>query len=68
MMITNPILNELYKIVCEELEKTDKTQSEVRTELTKQRKSKRLRGNQLDPDSASAIQERVRLKFNLMNK
>lgn len=68
MRITNPVLQELYKRVCEQLEKKDKTQSEVRTELTKKRKSKRFRGNQLNPDSASTIEERVKMKFNLMNK
>ena len=68
MKITNPVLQELYKRVCEQLEKKDKTKSEVRTELTKQRTSKRFRGNEINPDSASTIQERIRLKFNLMNK
>jgi hypothetical protein len=68
MEITNPVLNELYKRVCEQLEKKGKKQDEVRTELTKKRKSKQYRGNLLNPDSASTISDRVKLKFNLMNK
>jgi hypothetical protein len=51
MTITNPVLQELYKRVCKQLEAKNKTQSEVRTELTKQRKSKKFRGNELEPDS-----------------
>jgi hypothetical protein len=68
MKITNPVLNELYQRVCKELEAKNKTQSEVRTELTKKRKSKKFRGNEINPDSASTISERVKMKFNLMNK
>ena len=68
MKITNPVLNALYKRVCEQLEAKNKTQSEVRTELTKQRASKKFRGNQLEPDKANTIEDRVRLKFTLMNK
>lgn len=68
MTITNPVLQELYKRVCEQLEKKNKSQSEIRTELTKQRKSKSFKGNQLEPDKANTIEERVRLRFTLMNK
>jgi hypothetical protein len=42
MKITNPVLNELYQRVCKELEAKNKTQSEVRTELTKKEKVKNL--------------------------
>ena len=68
MKITNPVLESLYKRICEQLEAEKKKQSEYRTNLTKQRMSKRFRGNEINPDSASTIQERIRLKFNLMNK
>jgi hypothetical protein len=68
MKINNPVLSELYKRVCEQLEKKKKTESEIRTDLSKKRKSKQYRGNQLNPDSASTISDRVKLKFNLMNK
>jgi hypothetical protein len=68
MKITNPVLQELYKRVCKQLEEKNKSQSEIRTELTKKRKSKQYRGNELNPDSASTIKDRVKLKFNLMNK
>lgn len=67
MEITNSVLNELYKRVCKELEAKNKTQSEVRTELIKQQNSRRFRGNEINPDSASTIEERVKMKFNLMN-
>lgn len=67
MKITNPVLNELYERVCKQLEKKDKTQAEVKTELTKQKTSKKFRNNQLEPDMASTIEERVKLKFSLMN-
>jgi hypothetical protein len=68
MRITNPVLQELYKRVCKQLEEKNKSQSEIRTDLSKQRKSKQYRGNLLNPDSASTISDRVKLKFNLMNK
>ena len=67
MKIINPVLNELYKRVCKQLEEKAKTQSEVRTELTKKRKSKKFRGNEINPDSASTITERVQMKFNMIN-
>ena len=68
MTIKNPVLNELYNRVCKQLEEKAKTQSEVRTELTKKRKSKQYRGNEINPDSANTIKERIEAKFTLMNK
>jgi hypothetical protein len=68
MRIINPVLNELYKRVCKQLEEKAKTQSEVRTELTKKRKSKQYRGNEINPDSANTIKERIEAKFTLINK
>jgi hypothetical protein len=68
MKIINPVLNELYKRVCKQLEEKAKTQSEVRTELTKKRKSKQYRGNEINPDSANTIKERIEAKFTLINK
>jgi hypothetical protein len=68
MKITNPVLEALYKRICEQLEAEKKKQSEYRTNLTKQRNSKKFKGNELEPDKANTIEERVRLKFNLMNK
>ena len=68
MKITNPVLNALYKRVCEQLEKKNKKQDDVRTELTKKRKSKQYRGNEINPDSANTIKERIEAKFNLINK
>ena len=68
MTITNPVLQELYKRVCKQLEAKNKKQDEVRTELTKKRKSKQYRGNEINPDSANTIKERIEAKFTLMNK
>ena len=68
MKITNPVLNALYQRVCEQLEKKNKTESEIRTDLSKKRKTKKYKGNLLNPDMASTIEERVKLKFQLMNK
>ena len=68
MKITNPVLQELYKRVCKQLEAKNKKQDEVRTELTKKRKSKQYRGNEINPDSANTIKERIEAKFTLMNK
>jgi hypothetical protein len=68
MTIKNPVLNELYNRVCKQLEEKAKTQSEVRTELTKKRKSKQYRGNEINPDSANTIKERIEAKFTLINK
>jgi hypothetical protein len=68
MTITNPVLQELYKRVCKQLEAKNKKQDEVRTELTKQRKSKQYRGNEINPDSANTIKERIEAKFTLINK
>ena len=68
MKISSPVLNALYKRVCEQLEKKNKTESEIRTDLSRKRKSKQYRGNLLNPDSALTISERVQAKFSLMNK
>ena len=68
MEITNPILKVLYERVCEQLEKKNKTESEIRTDLSKKRKTKEYKGNLLNPDLASTIEERVKLKFQMMNK
>lgn len=68
MKITNPVLSDLYKRICDQLEKKGKARDEVRTELTKQRASKKFRGNLLNPDSANTIKERIEAKFNLLNK
>ena len=68
MKITNPVLNALYKRVCEQLEKKNKTESDIRTDLSKKKKSKQYKGNILNPDMASTIEERVKMKFQLMNK
>ena len=68
MTITNPVLQELYKRVCKQLEAKNKKQDEVRTELTKKRKSKQYRGKEINPDSANTIKERIEAKFSLINK
>ena len=68
MKITNPVLSDLYKRICDQLEKKGKARDEVRTELTKQRKSKQYRGNILNPDLKDTVAQRVEEKFKLMNK
>ena len=66
--ITNPVLKALYERVCKQLEAKEKSRDEVRTELAKKRKTKKYKGNLLDPDKASTISDRVKLKFQMMNK
>ena len=68
MTIKNPKLNALYKNVCEQLQAKETKQSEVKTELSQKKELTKFRYNELEPDKASTIQDRVKLKFQLMNK